>query len=101
MKLLLYVILISSTALVHAQDCRVAGQLFYADVVNHAIKIKTDSGDLVSFNYDNATSFLGTDVGAKRVLLEQLNNGDRLCVRMGEPVVVTVTPRAKIDADQK
>ena len=101
MKLLLYVILISSTALVHAQDCRVAGQLFYADVVNHAIKIKTDSGDLVSFNYDNATSFLGNDVGAKRVLPEQLNNGDRLCVRMGESVVVTVTPRAKIDADQK
>jgi len=101
MKLLLYAVLISSTALVHAQDCRVVGQLFYADLVNHAIKIKADSGDLVNFNYDSATSFLRSDAGTNRVLPEQLNNGDRLCVRTGEPVVVTVTPRAKIDADQK
>jgi hypothetical protein len=101
MKLFLYAVLISSTALVHAQDCRVVGQLFYADLVNHAIKIKSDSGDLVNFNYDSATSFLRSDAGANRVLPEQLTNGDRLCVRTGEPVVVTVTPRAKIDAEQK
>ena len=100
MKLLLYV-LISSTALVHAQDCRISGQVFYADVLDHAIKIKTDSGDLVNFNYDNTTSFVRSDEGANRVLPEQLNNGERLCVRTGEPVVVTVIPRAKIDAEQK
>ena len=57
MKLLLYV-LISSTALVHAQDCRIVGQVFYADVLDLAIKIKVDSGDLVNFNYDNTTSFV-------------------------------------------
>ena len=100
MKLLLYV-LISSTALVHAQDCRIVGQVFYADVLDHAIKIKVDSGDLVNFNYDNTTSFVRSDEGANRVLPEQLNNGDRLCVRTGEPVVVTVISRAKIDVEQK
>ena len=82
MKLSFYVLLIWSTALVHAQDCRVVGQLFYADVVNHAIKIKTDSGNLVNFNYDNATSFLRSDARVNRVLPEQLNNGDRLRVNL-------------------
>src|ERR1700686_2861329 len=101
MKFLLYVILGSSTNLAHAQDCRIAGQVFFADVVDHTIRIKTDSGDLVNFNYDNATSFLRSDVGANRVLPEQLNNGDRLCVRAIEPVVVNVTPRANIEAAQK
>jgi hypothetical protein len=101
MKLLLYAILISPTALVDAQDCRVVGQLFYADLVNYAIKIKADSGDLVNFNYDSATSFLGSDAAANRILPAQLHNGDRLCVRTGEPVVVTVTSRTRIDADQK
>jgi len=98
MKLLLYVIL---STLAHAQDCRIAGQVFFADVVDHTIRIKTDSGDLVNFNYDNATSFLRSDAGANRILPEQLNNGDRLCVRAVEPVVVNVTPRANIDAAQK
>jgi hypothetical protein len=101
MKRSLYAVLISSAALLHAQDCRIVGQIFYADVLDHAIKIKTDSGELVNFNYDNATRFLRNDAGASRVLPEQLNNGDRLCVRAGEPVVVTVTPRSKIDAEQK
>ena len=101
MKLLLYVVFISSTTLAHAQDCRIAGQVFFADVVDHTIRIKTDSGDLVNFNYDNATSFLRNDAGANRVLPEQLNNGDRLCVRPTEPVVVNVTPRANINAAQK
>jgi hypothetical protein len=101
MKLLLYVALTSSTILAQAQDCRIAGQVLFANVVEHAITIKTDSGDLVNFNYDNATSFLRSDVGANRVLPEQLNNGDRLCVRAIEPVVVNVTPRANIDAAQK
>ncbi len=69
--------------------------------MDHAITIKTDSGDLVNFNYDNTTSFLRSDAGANRVLPEQLNNGDRLCVRTVEPVVVTVTPRHEINAEQK
>jgi len=101
MRFLLYVILVSSTTLVLAQDCRIAGQVFFTDVGDHAIAIKTDSGDLVNFNYDNATSFLRNDAGANRVLPEQLKNGDRLCVRAIEPVVVKVTPRASIDAEQK
>jgi hypothetical protein len=101
MKLLLHVALTSSAILAQAQDCRIAGQVFFADVVDHTIRIKTDSGDLVNFNYDNATSFLRSDAAANRVLPEQLNNGDRLCVRAIEPVVVNVTPRANIDAVQK
>jgi hypothetical protein len=101
MKPLLYVAFVSSAILLHAQDCRIAGQVFFADVVDHAITIKTDSGDLVNFNYDNATSFLRSDASANRVLPEQLNNGDRLCVRTVEPGLVNVTPRANIDTEQK
>jgi hypothetical protein len=101
MKILLYVVLISSSALLHAQNCRIAGQISFADIVDHTITIKTDSGDLVDFHYDNATSFLRSDLGATHLLPEQLNNGDRLCVRKVEPVEVSVTPRAKIDAGQK
>ena len=101
MKPLLYVLFVSSTALVQAQDCRVTGQLFYADVVNHVIKIKTDSGDLVNFNYDKATSFMRNDGDAVPVQPDQLHNGDRLCVGTGDPIVVTVTSRASINAAQK
>jgi hypothetical protein len=101
MKFLLYVIIVSSTTLVDAQDCRIAGQVFFADVVDHAITIKTDSGDLVNFNYDSAASFLRSDASANRVLPEQLNIGDFLCVRAVEPVVVAVTPRHEINVEQK
>jgi hypothetical protein len=101
MKLLLYVVLASSTTLVNAQDCRIAGQVFFADVVDHAITIKTDSGDLVNFNYDNSTSFRRSDASANRVPPEDLNNGDHLCVGTSEPAVVKVTQRQEINAQQK
>jgi hypothetical protein len=101
MKLLLYVALVSSTTLLHAQDCRIAGQVFFADVVDRAITINTGSGDLVNFNYDKATSFLRSDASANRVLQEQLNNGYSLCVRTVKPVVVTGTPRKIVGAEQE
>src|SRR6266851_8626870 len=107
MKLLFYSVVFSLTGFIQAQNCRIAGQVFFADVVDHTITLKTDSGDLVHFSYDGATSFLlagsrpQPDVGATRVLPEQLNNGDRLCVGTSEPLVITVTPRRDIDTRQK
>jgi hypothetical protein len=107
MKLLFYSVVFSLTGLIQAQHCRIAGQIFFADVVDHTITLKTDSGDLVNFSYDGATSFLlagsgsQPDVDATRVLPEQLNNGDRLCVGTSEPPVITVTRRRDIDARQK
>src|SRR5207244_2239698 len=97
MKILLYIALVSSI-LIRAQNCRIAGQVFFSDVVDHTITIKTDSGDLVNFNYDNAASFVQ---GTARIVPEQLNNGDRLCIRTSEPVIVMVTPRSEIGAEQK
>ena len=112
-----YCVVFWSSILVHAQHCHIAGQVFFADAVDHTITLKTDSGDLVNFSYDGATSFLvaGSSlqggVGANRVPPEelnpeqlnpeQINNGDRLCVETIEPRVVTVTPRTEIDAEQK
>jgi hypothetical protein len=96
-----------STALVHAQGCRIAGQVFFANGVNRTITLKTDSGDLVDFNYDGDTSFLhpGTepqrDVGGNRMLPQELKTGDRLCVGTSAPLTVTVTPRREIQAEQK
>jgi hypothetical protein len=112
MRPLFYFVVLWPTILVHAQHCQIAGQVFFADAVDHTITLKTDSGDLVNFSYDGATSFLvagsGSQggVGANRVPPEelnpeQLNNGDRLCVGTSEPRVVTVTPRTEIDAEQK
>ncbi len=106
MKPLFYLVVFSS-ALVHAQQCRIGGQVFFSDVVDHTVTIKTDSGDLVNFNYDSATIFLRAapesqqNAGANRVLPEALNNGDRLCVGASKPAVVTVTPRQEIDSQQK
>src|SRR5258708_2866591 len=93
--------------LVCAQECRIAGQVFFADTVDRSITVKTDSGDLIDFSYDGATRFLATgsgaqtDASAKRVPPEELNNGDRLCVGTSEPLIVAVTPRQEIDAEQK
>jgi hypothetical protein len=101
MKPLLYLIAFWPTTLVHAQHCRIAGQIFFADVVDRTITIRTDSGDLVNFSYDNATNFLRRNSNANRIPPEELNNGDRLCVGISEPAVVTVTPRAEINAEQK
>src|ERR1700676_3422052 len=107
MKLLFWCVVLWPTALVSAQHCRIAGQIFFTDVVVQTITLKTDSDDLVNFNYDRATSFLlagrgsQRDLGGNRVSPEQLNNGDRLCVGMSEPVVVIVTPRTEINAEQK
>ena len=89
------------TTLVHAQHCRIVGQIFFADVVDRTITVRTDSDDLVNFTYDNATNFLKRNSSAIRMPPEELNNGDRLCVGISEPAVVTVTPRAEIDAEQK
>jgi len=101
MKRLLYLIAFWPTTLVHAQHCRIAGQIFFADVVDRTITVKTDSDDLVNFNYDNATSFLRSNSSVDRIPPEELNNGDRLCVGTSEPVLVTVTPRTEINAEQK
>jgi hypothetical protein len=107
MKLLSYSLVFWLTGLIQAQHCRIAGQIFFADVVDHAITLKNDSGDLVNFSYDSATSFLlagsgsPPDVGAARVPPEQLNNGDRLCVGTSEPLAITVTPRRDIETRQK
>jgi hypothetical protein len=107
MKLIFYCVVLWLAGLIQAQHCRIAGQIFFADVVDHAITLKTDSGDLVNLSYDGATSFLlagsgsQPDVGATRVPPEQLNNGDRLCVGTSEPLVVTVTPRRDIETRQK
>ena len=95
------------TTLVHAQNCRIAGQVFFADAIDRTISVKTDSGDLVNFNYNDATNFLIAGSGSQqdtrvnRIPPEELNNGDRLCVGTSEPVVVTVTPRRKIEAEQQ
>src|SRR6266446_4599067 len=107
MKLLFYCVVLCPTGLIQAQHCRIAGQVDFADIVDHIITVKTDSGDLVNFSYDGATSFLlagsGTqpNVGATRVPPEQLNDGDRLCVGTSEPLVITVTPRRDIETRQK
>jgi hypothetical protein len=107
MKLLFYVTIFCLTTLVDAQNCRIAGQVFFTDAIDHTISIKTDSGDLVNFNYDDATNFLiagsgsRQDTRANRILPAELNNGDRLCVGASEPLVATVTPRRKIEAQQK
>ncbi len=107
MKLPFYSVVFCLTGLIQAQHCRIAGQIFFADIVDHTVTLKTDSGDLVNFSYDVATSFLRDgsgsqpDVGATRVPPEQLNNGDRLCVGTSEPLVVTVTPRRDIETRQK
>jgi hypothetical protein len=101
MKPLLYLIAFWPTTLVHAQHCRIAGQIFFADIVDRTITIRTDSDDLVNFSYDNATQFLRRNSSANRMPPEELNNGDRLCVEISEPAVVTVTPRAEINDEQK
>jgi hypothetical protein len=101
MKRLLYLIAFWPATLVHAQHCRIAGQIFFADEVDRTITLRTDSDDLVNFSYDNATSFLRSNSSADRIPPEELNNGDRLCVGTSEPVVVTVTPRTEINAEQK
>jgi hypothetical protein len=107
MKLLRYVAVLWLTTLVHAQHCRIAGQVFFADAVDHTISVKTDTGDLVNFNYNDATSFLipgsgsQQDAPANRVPPEELNNGDRLCVGASEPLVVNVTPRRRVEAEQQ
>jgi hypothetical protein len=107
MKRFFYLFTLWSTALVHAQSCRIAGQVFFANEVSRTITLKTDSGDLVDFNYEVDTSFLhpGTepqrDVGDHRMLPQELNTGDRLCVGTSAPLVVTVTPRREIQAEQK
>ena len=101
MKRLLYLIAFWPATLVHAQHCRIAGQIFFADEVDRTITVRTDSDDLVNFSYDNATSFLRRNSNANRIPPEELNNGDRLCVGTSDPVVVTVTPRTEINAEQK
>jgi hypothetical protein len=107
MKHVFYGVAFWTAALAHAQQCGIVGQVFFADVVDHAITVKTDSGDLVKLSYDGATSFVlsgsGTQlgVGTNRVAVEQLNNGDRLCVGTSEPLLVTVTPRQALEAEQK
>ena len=107
MKPLSYIAVFWVTALVHAQDCRIAGQVFFADAIDHTISVKTDSGDLVNFNYDDATNFLlagsgsQQDARANRVPPEELNNGDRLCVGTSAPQMVTITPRLMIEAQQR
>ena len=107
MRLLLILCTLWPVALVHAQRCGIAGQVFFADAVGHAITIKTDSGELVNFSYDSATKFLTggsesqSNVTAARVQPEELNIGDRLCVGTSEPLVVTVTPRREIRAEQE
>jgi hypothetical protein len=107
MKHLFSVAMFCIATLVHAQNCRIAGQVFFADAVDHTVSIKTDAGDLVNFSYDDTTNFLiaGSrsqhDATANRMQPENLNNGDRLCVGMSEPLVVTVTPRRKIEDQQR
>jgi hypothetical protein len=98
MKRLIYLAVFLHATLIYAQRCQIAGQVFFADVFDHAITLKTDSGDLVNLNYDEATSFLlagrGSGMGP-----EELNNGDRVCVENTHAVVVT--PRSEIQAEQK
>ncbi len=106
MRFLFYFVVLLPATLVHAQHCRVAGQVFFADAAGHAITLKTDSGDLVNFSYDGATSFLAEsgsqrDGSARRVTPEELNDGDLLCVGTSDPLVVTVTSRQAINAEQK
>jgi hypothetical protein len=107
MKLLLRVPMFWLATLVHAQNCQIAGQVFFSDAVDRAISVKTDSGDLVNFSYDDSTSFLiagsgsQQDARAHRIPPEELNNGDRLCVGTSKPLVVTVTPRREIEAQQR
>jgi hypothetical protein len=59
MRLLFYCVILWPTALVNAQHCRIAGQIFFADVVDRTITIKTDSDDLVNFNYETPRVFCG------------------------------------------
>jgi len=66
MKLLFYVTMFWFATLVHAQNCRIAGKVFFADAIDHTISIKTDSGDLVNFNYDDATTFLIAASGSQQ-----------------------------------
>src|SRR3984957_2535709 len=107
MKLFFYFAVFWSASLVHAQNCRIAGQVSFIDAVDHTISVKTDSGDLVNFSYDGATSFViagsgsAQDTRVNRVPPEGLNNGDRLCVGRSDPLVVSVTPRRKIEAEQR
>jgi hypothetical protein len=107
MKLLFYVTMFWLTTLVQAQHCKVAGQVFFADVFGHTISVKTDSGDLVDFSYDDATKFLiggsgsQQDTRVNQIPPQELNNGDRLCVGASEPLVVIVTPRRKMEAEQR
>jgi hypothetical protein len=104
MRPLFYFAVLWPSILVKAQHCQIAGQVFFADAVDHTITLKTDSGDLVNFSYDAATRFLAAGSGSKPredPNPEQLNNGDRLCVGTSESRVVTVTPRTEIDAEQK
>ena len=112
MRPLLYFVVLWFPILVHAQQCQIAGQVFFADTFDHTITLKTDSGDLVNFSYDGATSFLVAGSGSQRddnahrvpseeLNPEQLNNGDRLCVGTSQPRMVTVTLRKEIDAGQK
>jgi hypothetical protein len=107
MKLWFYVAVFLPASLVDAQHCRIAGQVFFTDAVDHTISVKTDAGDLVNFSYDDTTSFLIAGSGsqqnthADRVPPEELNNGDRVCVGTSEPLVVTVTPRREIEAQQR
>src|SRR5580700_4701810 len=100
MKLWIYFVAFWPPAVIQAQQCRIAGQVFFADTVDHTITLTTDSDDLVKFAYDGATHFVNA-VDTHRMPPEQLNNGDRLCVGTTDPVVVTVTRRQEIEAEQK
>src|SRR5437899_9638306 len=98
MRLWIYFAALWATTLVYAQQCRISGQVFFADAVDNAITIKTDSGELVNFTYDRATKFVN---GETRLQPEELNNGDRLCVGTSQPLVVTVTARREISTEQQ
>jgi hypothetical protein len=101
MKPWFYLFAFWSSTLVHGQQCRIGGQVFFADAVDRTITVKTDSGDLVNFSYDHGTSFVRAGSRSEAVPPEALNTGDRLCVGTSEPPMVTVTPRREIDAEQK
>jgi hypothetical protein len=100
MKPLIYLIAFWFATLVHGQQCRIGGQVFFADAVDRTITVKTDSGDLVNFTYDHATRFVTAGSRAEGSPPE-FNTGDRVCVGTSEPLMVTVTPRREIDAEQK
>jgi len=98
MKPLFFLTVLCSVAFAQVPQCRIAGQVFFADVFDHRITVKTDPGDLVSFNYDATTHFVRAGSALQPA---DLNNGDRLCLGMSQPLVVTVIPRAQIEADQR